>query len=555
MQYINFFNTKSWNVLKNHFNVMKDVHLRDLFSLDPNRFKQFSIYFENAMLVDFSKNHITQNTLKYLLNLANEMNLKEVIQAMFSGKKINETENRSVLHVALRNRRNSPIFVDNCDVMLDINHVLKKMKYFSELVITGKWKGYTGKSISDIVNIGIGGSDLGPYMVTEALRPYKNHLNIHYISNIDATHLSEVLKQVCPETTLFLIASKTFTTDETITNANSVKKWFLKHSQNISSLDKHFFALSANVDNALNFGINIKNIFQFWNWVGGRFSLWSSAGLSIILSIGFSNFEKFLNGAHAMDNHFYNAAYEKNIPIILALISIWYANFFRTETEAIFPYDQYMHRFSAYFQQSNMESNGKSVDRQGQKIFYQTGPIIWGEPGTNGQHAFFQLMHQGTKLIPSDFIMPIISHNYLQRHHTKLVSNFLAQTKALAFGNAEKSFLTKSTVFKKKITHLNQIDKNFLFKQCFGNQPTNSILIRKITPYNLGVLIALYEHKIFVQGHLLNIFSFDQWGVELGKNVAQSIYKNFDNIVDNKCFDSSTQGLMSFYKSFCKENI
>ncbi|QCI17367.1 glucose-6-phosphate isomerase [Buchnera aphidicola (Aphis helianthi)] len=553
MKNINLIQTRSWNVLKNHFDIVKNVHLRDLFLLDSNRFKKFSICFENKILVDFSKNRITQNTLKYLLDLAKELNVKKAIRSMFSGEKINETENRSVLHIALRNRQNSPIFVNNCNVMLKVNYVLKKMKIFSELVISGQWKGYTGKSISDVVNIGIGGSDLGPYMVTEALRPYKNHLNIHYVSNIDGTHLSEVFKKINPETTIFLIASKTFTTEETITNANSAKIWFLKNSKEISTLDKHFFALSANIKNALNFGINIKNIFEFWNWVGGRFSLWSSVGLSIILSIGFKNFEKFLNGAHAMDNHFYNSEYETNIPIILALISIWYTNFFGSETEAIFPYDQYMHRFSAYFQQSNMESNGKSIDKRGQKISYQTGPIIWGEPGTNGQHAFFQLMHQGTKLIPSDFIVPIISHNNLRNHHIKLISNFLAQTQALAFGSSEISFVKKFTFFEENIKNItNEINRNFLFTHCVGNQPTNSILIQKITPYNLGVLIALYEHKIFVQGHLLNIFSFDQWGVELGKKLAKNIYKNFFDIENDKNFDSSTQGLISFYNSFYK---
>ncbi|WP_343154226.1 glucose-6-phosphate isomerase [Buchnera aphidicola (Aphis aurantii)] len=547
MKYKNFTQTRSWDILKNHFNTVKNMHLKDLFLHDSHRFQKFSICFQNEMLVDFSKNRITEDTLKYLLNLAKEMDVKKAVKLMFCGEKINKTENRPVLHIALRNKKNSPIFVDNYNVMLGVNHVLKKMKKFSELVITGKWKGYTGKSITDIVNIGIGGSDLGPYMVTEALRPYKNHLNIHFVSNIDGTHLTEVLKKVNPETTLFLIASKTFTTEETITNAYSAKIWFLKSSKKNSSLDKHFFALSANIKNALNFGINIKNIFQFWNWVGGRFSLWSSAGLSIILSIGFDNFKKFLNGAHAMDDHFYTSEYEKNIPIILALISIWYTNFFGSETEAIFPYDQYMHRFSAYFQQSNMESNGKSIDKQGENILYETGPIIWGEPGTNGQHAFFQLIHQGTKLIPSDFIAPVISHNNLHNHHIKLISNFLAQTRALAFGTSEKSF---GEVNKKNLK--NKLDKSFLFKQCKGNQPTNSILIRKITPYNLGMLIALYEHKIFVQGHLLNIFSFDQWGVELGKNLAKNIYENFSHIENNKHFDSSTLGLIHFYKSFYK---
>ncbi|QIQ41560.1 MAG: glucose-6-phosphate isomerase [Buchnera aphidicola (Aphis urticata)] len=552
MRYINPTRTRSWNMLKNHFYAMKNAHLKDLFLADLNRFKKFSIYFENEILVDFSKNFITQNTLRYLLDLAKEMDIKNAIQSMFSGKNINKTEHRPVLHIALRNRRNTPIFVDSSNVMFEINGVLKKMQDFSEQVITGQWKGCTEKVISDVVNIGIGGSDLGPYMVTEALRPYKNHLNMHYVSNIDGTHLSEVLKKINPETTIFLIASKTFTTEETITNAHSAKMWFLKNVKTTPNLDKHFFALSANIQNALDFGIHIKNIFQLWNWVGGRFSLWSSAGLSIILSIGFNNFEKFLNGAHAMDNHFYYSEYEKNIPIILALISIWYTNFFGSQTEAIFPYDQYMHRFSAYFQQSNMESNGKSVDKNGQKISYETGPIIWGEPGTNGQHAFFQLIHQGTKLIPSDFIAPIISHNNLRDHHIKLISNFLAQTKALAFGNSEKPFLQESTLCAEHKKYLNKTDKNFVFKQCIGNQPTNSILIRKITPYNLGALIALYEHKIFVQGHLLNIFSFDQWGVESGKNLAKNIYKNFSNIENDQRFDSSTRGLINFYKFFYK---
>ncbi|AYN24527.1 glucose-6-phosphate isomerase [Buchnera aphidicola] len=548
MKKINLIETQSWKDLKNHFKEIKNVHLKDLFLSDSDRFKKFSILFKNEILVDFSKNRITEKTLTFLLNLAKEMNVKSAIKLMFSGSVINKTENRPVLHIALRNRSNFPILLNGSDVMLEVNNVLKKIKNFSELVISGKWKGYTGKSISDVVNIGIGGSDLGPYMVTEALRPYKNHLNMHYVSNIDGTHLFEVLKKINPEKTIFLIASKTFTTDETITNANSAKFWFLKHSKNKNTLDKHFFALSANINNALNFGINIKNIFQFWDWVGGRFSLWSSAGLSIVLSIGFNNFEKFLQGAHVMDNHFYNTEYNKNIPVLLALISIWYSNFFNSETEAIFPYDQYMHRFSAYFQQSNMESNGKSIDKNGNKICYQTGPIIWGEPGTNGQHAFFQLIHQGTKLIPSDFIVPVISHNNFHDHHLKLISNFLAQTQVLAFGKSKNSFLKESVFFTKDENKFNAI---LPFKICEGNQPTNSILLRKITPYNLGALIALYEHKIFAQGHILNIFSFDQWGVEIGKEVAKNIYNNInEKTKNNKFYDSSTQGLIDFYNFF-----
>lgn len=547
MKNINLINTKSWQDLKNHFKNIKNIHLKDLFSLDAYRFEKFSILFENEILVDFSKNRITEDTLKKLLSLAKETDVKSAIKLMFSGFKINKTENRPVLHTALRNRTNYPIMVDGRNVMLEINKTLQKMKHFSNLVINGKWKGYTGKSITDIVNIGIGGSDLGPYMVTEALRPYKNHLNMHYISNIDGTHILEVLKKIDPETTLFLIASKTFTTDETITNACSAKKWFLHTAKDISSLNKHFFALSANIQNVLNFGIHIDNIFKFWNWVGGRFSLWSSVGLSIILSIGFDNFKRFLDGAHAMDNHFYNADYSKNIPILLALISIWYTNFFGSETEAILPYDQYMHRFSAYFQQTNMESNGKSIDRNGEKIFYQTGPIIWGEPGTNGQHAFYQLIHQGTKLIPCDFIASVISHNNIGDHHLKLISNFFAQTQALAFGKSKDTILHELMLSKK---NNKEKDITLPFQVCMGNQPTNSILIRKITPYNLGALIALYEHKIFVQGYILNIFSFDQWGVEIGKELSKSIYDYLNKNTDKKYYDSSTQGLINFYQSF-----
>ncbi|QNS01738.1 MAG: glucose-6-phosphate isomerase [Buchnera aphidicola (Pentalonia nigronervosa)] len=549
MKNIELINTQSWLDLKNHFDEIRNVHLKDLFTSDPYRFQKFSIVFKNEILVDFSKNRITHNTLSKLLLLAQETNLRSAINLMFSGEKINKTENRPVLHIALRNRTNCPIIVDDCNVMLKVNTMLKKIKNFSNLVIHGKWKGYTGKTISDVVNIGIGGSDLGPYMVTEALRPYKNHLNIHYISNIDGTHVTEVLKKINPETTLFLIASKTFTTDETITNANSVKEWFLNNTKKICALDQHFFALSANMNNALSFGINKNNIFEFWDWVGGRFSLWSSVGLSIALSIGFSYFEELLNGAHAMDNHFYASDFSCNIPVILALISIWYSNFFGSETEAILPYDQYMHRFSAYCQQINMESNGKSIDRNGKKISYSTGPIIWGEPGTNGQHAFYQLMHQSNKLIPCDFIASVMSHNNLGDHHLKLVSNFLAQTQALAFGTSKNTILCE-----KKITSKIEETQHaiFPFKFCAGNQPTNSILIRKITPYNLGALISMYEHKIFTQGHILNIFSFDQWGVEIGKKLSQKIYHSLNKHKKNKFLDSSTQGLINFYQYFQK---
>ncbi|MDE5285204.1 MAG: glucose-6-phosphate isomerase, partial [Buchnera aphidicola] len=482
-----------------HFKDIKNIHLKELFLHDKNRFKNFSIFFNNEILVDFSKNRITKNTIQYFLKLASETDLKNGIKLMFSGANINQTENRSVLHIALRNRTNNPIIVNNHNVMLDVNKVLHQMKNFSESIINGQWTGYTGKLISDVVNIGIGGSDLGPYMVTESLRPYKNHLNIHYVSNVDSTHLCEVLKKINPQTTLFLIASKTFTTEETMTNAYSAKKWFLKRAKNTLFLNKHFIGLSANINNALIFGIHRDNIFPFWDWVGGRFSLWSSVGLSIVLSIGFDNFTKFLAGAHAMDSHFYNTDFHENIPVLLAFISIWYTNFFNAETEAILPYDQYMHRFSAYFQQANMESNGKSINRNGERIFYHTGPIIWGEPGTNGQHAFYQLLHQGNTLIPCDFIAPMISHNPLGMHHVKLISNFLAQTKALAFGQSEDDILKDLMQSKQDDINDNKFSK---FKICQGNQPTNSILIRKITPYNLGALIAMYEHKIFVQGYI-----------------------------------------------------
>lgn len=547
MKNINFNKTQSYQKLNNHFKKIKDIHLKDFFLKNPNRFKEFSIVFEDEMLIDFSKNRINENTLMHLLNLAEETNVKSAIKLMFSGFKINQTENRPVLHIALRNRTNNPIMVNNRNIMLEVNRELEKMKDFSKLVINGIWKGYTGKTISDVVNIGIGGSDLGPYMVTEALRPYKNHLNMHFVSNIDATHINEVLKKINPEQTIFLIASKTFTTDETITNAYTAKKWFLNFVKDKSMLKKHFFALSANVQNALDFEIDINNIFKFWDWVGGRFSLWSSAGLSIVLSIGFDNFKKFLDGAHAMDNHFYYTDNNKNIPILLALISIWYSNFFNCETESILPYDQNMHRFSAYLQQANMESNGKSVNRMGQKISYQTGPIIWGEPGTNGQHAFYQLIHQGTKLIPCDFIASVFSHNDFDDHHLKLISNFFAQTKALAFGN---SYDILSSELNLSTQNDYSIDSMSPFKICYGNQPTNSILIRKINPYNLGSLIALYEHKIFVQGYILNIFSFDQWGVEIGKKLSQNIYNYLNSNTTQKCYDSSTQGLITFYKSF-----
>ena len=552
MKNINPVKTIAWKKLKNHFKKIKDIHISDLFLKDDQRFKNFSIYFNNEILVDFSKNLITDETILRLLDLVKEIDLPNAIQAMFRGDKINKTENRAVLHTALRNKINSPIIVDGRNIMLDIDLVLKKMKYFSELVINGNWTGCTGKAITDVVNIGIGGSDLGPRMVTESLRPYKNHLNIHYVSNIDGTDVSEVLKKISYETTLFLIVSKTFTTQETMTNAYSVRNWFLKHTSNIKDISKHFIAISMNIKKVIHFGIDIENIFKFWDWVGGRYSLWSAVGLSIVLSIGFENFSKMLNGAHHMDRHFSQIPLNKNIPVLLALIGIWYNNFFCAETEAIFPYDQYMHLFSVYFQQGNMESNGKNIDRNGKSITYQTGPIIWGEPGTNGQHAFYQLMHQGTKFIPCDFIAPIISHNQLYDHHEKLLSNFFAQTKTLAFGNKVKDF---------QENHLNdsnrekKIADNCSYKILRGNIPTNSILLRKITPYNLGVLIAMYEHKIFTQGVIFNIFSFDQWGVEFGKKTAHQILIDLKKNKKTENYDGSTNGLINFYNLWHNNKI
>jgi glucose-6-phosphate isomerase len=464
---------------------------------------------------------------------------------MFKGEKINETEDRAVLHTALRNRSNTPIMVDGADVMPDVNAVLAKMKKFSEAIISGSWKGYTGKAITDVVNIGIGGSDLGPVMVTEALKAYKNHLNLHFVSNVDGTHIVETLKEVDPETTLFLIASKTFTTQETMTNAHSARDWFLASGAVDADVAKHFAALSTNEDGVGKFGIDTQNMFGFWDWVGGRYSLWSAIGLSIVLSIGFENFEELLTGAHEMDNHFRTTEFERNIPVILALIGIWYNNFFEAETEAILPYDQYMHRFAAYFQQGDMESNGKHVDRTGQTVNYQTGPIIWGEPGTNGQHAFYQLIHQGTKLIPCDFIAPAQSHNPLGEHHKMLLSNFFAQTEALMNGKTEKEVVAE---LKDKSTE--EIEKLAPFKVFEGNRPTNSILVKKITPKVLGSLIAMYEHKIFVQGIIWNIFSFDQWGVELGKHLAGKILPELqaDDAVNSH--DSSTNGLINLYKDW-----
>ncbi|HEM7544656.1 TPA: glucose-6-phosphate isomerase [Providencia rettgeri] len=547
MRSINPSQTAAWRALEQHFAQMKNVHMRDLFAQDKDRFTHFSATFDGQILVDFSKNRITQETLEHLLVLAKETELESAINSMFQGEKINRTEDRAVLHTALRNRDNTPVYVDGKDVMPEVNAVLDKMQQFSQRIISGDWKGYTGKAITDVVNIGIGGSDLGPFMVTEALRPYKNHLNMHFVSNVDGTQIAETLKKLNPETTLFLIASKTFTTQETMTNAHSARDWFLAAAKDESQVAKHFVALSTNSEEVAKFGIDTNNMFEFWDWVGGRYSLWSAIGLSIILSVGFDNFVQLLSGAHAMDKHFTQTPLEKNIPVLLGLIGIWYNNFFEAETEAILPYDQYMHRFAAYFQQGNMESNGKYIGRDGKPVTYQTGPIIWGEPGTNGQHAFYQLIHQGTKMIPCDFIAPAVTHNPLGDHHEKLLSNFFAQTEALAFGKTREVVDAEFAAQGKNVADMEYVAPYKVFE---GNRPTNSILLKSITPYSLGALIAMYEHKIFTQGAILNIFTFDQWGVELGKQLASRILPELENSDTVSSHDSSTNGLINSYKAW-----
>ena len=548
MKNINPTNTQAWKALEAHQSQLANTTIADLFKQEQNRFNDYSLSFENQILVDFSKNKINQETLKLLRQLAKESALDEAINAMFTGEKINRTENRAVLHTALRNRSNTPVYVDGKDVMPEVNAVLAKMSAFCDRVISGEWKGYTGKAITDVVNIGIGGSDLGPYMVTEALRPYKNHLNMHFVSNVDGTHIAETLKKVNPETTLFLVASKTFTTQETMTNANSARDWLLAAAKDNSAVAKHFAALSTNGKAVAEFGIDTNNMFEFWDWVGGRYSLWSAIGLSIALSIGFDNFEALLSGAHEMDRHFRTAPLEKNIPATLALVGLWNTNFLGAQTEAILPYDQYLHRFAAYFQQGNMESNGKYVDRNGNVIRdYQTGPIIWGEPGTNGQHAFYQLIHQGTMLIPCDFIAPAQSHNPLGDHHSKLLSNFFAQTEALAFGKTKEEVEAE---FVKAGKSLYEVKDIVPFKVFTGNKPTNSILVQKMTPFVLGALIAMYEHKIFAQGVIFNIFSFDQWGVELGKQLANRILPELADKENVSSHDSSTNGLINQFKAW-----
>jgi len=542
---INPTQTDAWKKLKKHHQEMKRVQMKDLFAKDARRFQKFSLTVEE-ILVDFSKNRITKETVKLLLQLAKETNLKAEIKAMFAGEKINATEGRAVLHTALRNRSKRAVKFEGKNVMPQINAVLEQMKVFSNKIIAGKWKGYTQKRITDIVNIGIGGSDLGPVMVSEALKPYwKKGMKVHFVSNVDGTHIAETLKDLSPETTLFIIASKTFTTQETMTNARSARDWFLKKAKKNEFVKKHFVAVSTNQKGVEDFGIAGKNMFEFWDWVGGRYSLTSAIGLSIACTIGFEKFEELLDGFHAMDQHFEKTPFEKNIPVLLALIGVWYNNFFGAETEAILPYDQYLHRFAAYFQQGNMESNGKYVDRNGKKVNYQTGPVVWGEPGTNGQHAFYQLIHQGTKLIPCDFIAPANSHNPIGDHHVKLLSNFFAQTEALMNGKtkAEATEDLKAAGKSKE-----EIAKLLPFKIFEGNRPTNSFLLKKITPRALGSLIGMYEHKIFVQGIIWNIYSFDQWGVELGKQLAKKILPELEDEKVVKSHDSSTNGLINNYK-------
>ncbi len=535
----------SWKSLEKHFEEIKDTQMIDLFDEDRARFSQFSVEWED-MLVDFSKNRITKKTFDLLMSLANECQLKESIEKMFTGEMINETEQRAVLHTALRNRSNDPVIFNGKDIMGEVNRVLNQVERFSETILTGEWKGYSGKRITDIVNIGIGGSDLGLVMATEALKPYWNsNIQAHFVSNVDGTHISEVLKKVNVETTLFIVASKSFTTQETMTNAFTARDWFLRTAKEKEFVKNHFVAVSTNAEGVKTFGIAPENMFVFWDWVGGRYSLSSAIGLTIACTIGFENFSKLLDGLHAMDQHFRHNSFDKNIPVILAMIGIWYNNFFKAESEAILPYDQYLHRFAAYFQQANMESNGKYTDRSGAKVNYQTGPIIWGEPGTNGQHAFYQLIHQGTKLIPCDFIAPAISQNPIGEHHNILLSNYFAQTEALMKGKTRLEVETEMNASGKSEAEINTIAP---FKVFEGNRPTNSILIKKLDPYALGQLIALYEHKIFVQGVIWNVFSFDQWGVQLGKELAKKILPELQSFGEVSTHDASTNGLINAFK-------
>lgn len=545
--------TAAWKKLEAFYKANgSSLSIPHMFEADPDRFSKFSRRLETPkdgpFLVDFSKNRITEEVLGMLLDLAKERGITEATTAMFSGEKINFTEGRSVLHIALRNRSNVPILVDGKDVMPEVNAVLEHMRDFCARVIGGEWKGYTGKAITDVVNIGIGGSDLGPLMVTEALKPYAVGPKVHFVSNIDGTHMAETLKKLNPETVLFIIASKTFTTQETITNAETAKEWFLAAAKEDAHVAKHFAALSTNAAKVKQFGIDEANMFEFWDWVGGRYSLWSAIGMTIALNIGFDNFIHLLSGAHWMDNHFKTAPLNQNVPVILAMLGIWYNNFYGAETHALLPYDQYLHRFAAYFQQGDMESNGKFVTRSGQRVDYSTGPIVWGEPGTNGQHAFYQLIHQGTRIIPCDFIAPVKSHNNIREglHHTLLLCNFLAQTEALMKGKSSQEVEAELTKAGASAEQIKQIGPHKAF---LGNRPTNSIMVDSITPFNLGALIAMYEHKIFTQGLVWDINSYDQWGVELGKQLAKAIEPEMAGQEEIHSHDSSTNGLINFIKS------
>jgi glucose-6-phosphate isomerase len=543
---INPVQTPAWHKLKKHYSSARNFSMPYLFTQDIKRFEKFSVIFED-ILVDYSKNIITDKTMKLLLELAEQTGLKDAIEKMFCGDIINETENRQVLHTALRNRSDEPVYASGKDVMPKIKSVLDKMKLFSDKIISGRWKGYNGSSITDIVNIGIGGSDLGPVMVTEALKPYKKEgIDVHFVSNIDASHIEEILKKVRSSSTLFIISSKTFTTLETMTNARTARNWFIENGGSVKYIKKHFVAVSTNTKAVEEFGIDTENMFVFWDFVGGRYSLWSAIGLSIACTIGFNNFISLLEGGHAMDAHFKNTSFEKNIPVILALIGIWYNNFFGFCTQAVLPYDQHLHRFPAYLQQADMESNGKSTARDGSRAGYQTGPVIWGEPGTNGQHAFYQLMHQGTKIVPCDFIAASQSHSKIQGHQEILLANFFAQAEALMNGKSIEK--VKEELKEAGFIH-DDIEKLVPFKVFGGNRPSNSILYKKLTPRTLGSLIAMYEHKIFVQGIIWNIFSFDQWGVELGKELAVKILPELKNRENISSHDSSTNGLINYFKN------
>lgn len=540
--------SRAWQALQAHYPALARVHMRDLFRDDAQRFNRFSLGV-NGILLDYSKNRITEETLRLLFDLAAQADIKAWTEKMFSGDRVNVTENRAVLHVALRNRSNRPIVVDGKDVMPAVNAVLAHMQAFTEAVRSGAWKGYSSKSITDIVNIGIGGSDLGPKMVCAALTPYgKPGLRMHFVSNVDGTHMAETLKAVNPATTLFVVASKTFTTQETLSNAHTARAWFLKTAKSEAAIARHFVAVSTNASEVAKFGIDTNNMFEFWDWVGGRYSLWSAIGLPIALYIGMENFEALLAGAHDMDEHFRTAPLEQNMPVILALLGVWYNNFFGAQTHAIFPYDQYLCEFPAYFQQGDMESNGKGVTRDGHHVDYATGPILWGEPGTNGQHAFYQLLHQGTRIIPADFIAPVETHNPIGEHHRILLANFLAQTEALMQGKTEGGARAELAQQGLQAEALERLLPHKIFP---GNKPTNSIVVKKITPQTLGALIALYEHKIFVQGVIWNINSFDQWGVELGKQLAQRILPELAGDASVTAHDCSTNGLINY----CKESL